>query len=377
MKHGINPLGTLSDRCVCLFGLGALLEDCYDQVLLLLGRKPDFLCDNAPEKWGKVIHGLRCISPEELRTLGSGTAVIITVRNYEAIANQMAQMGIPDVFALHYARAYNRINAVCRVSEKHAQKQDPEPRIVPLKGKWTLITGASRGLGRRIAVEMARLGSHIMVHARSLPHLDDVAAECAGLGVEIVPVAAELSDMRQVDTMLSRLESMPPQIDIIFNNAAISPPCPQGFWDMPGDDFLSSYLINTMAPIRICQRLIPSMIDRGFGRVVCITSSIQKRPGEMAYACSKAALNKFVYDLAPSLSGTGVVISLADPGWLKTDMGGGNAPLPVESALPGLLLGAVLKNVPNGHWFDAQDYAGLSLDAAMKKTTLCLSEEID
>ncbi len=372
MKHSINPLGTLSERCVCLFGLGSLLEDCYDQVLLLLGRKPDFLCDNAPEKWGKVMHGLRCISPEELRTFGSETAVIITVRNYEAIANQVAQMGIPDVFALHYARAYNRISAVCRVSEEH---QDQEPGIVPLKGKWTMITGASRGLGRRIAVEMARLGSHVMVHARSLPHLDDVVADCAGLGVEIVPFAAELSDMRQVDTMLSRLESMAPRIDITFNNAAISPPCLQGFWNMQSDDFLSSYLINTMAPIRICQHLIPSMIRHGFGRIICVTSSIQKRPGEMAYACSKSALNKFVFDLAPSLDGTGVALSLVDPGWLKTDMGGYDAPLTVESALPGVLLGAVLENVSNGYWFDAQDYAGLSLDAAMKKTSLCLGKE--
>ena len=63
----------------------------------------------------------------------------------------------------------------------------------------------------------------------------------------------------------------------------------------------------------------------------------------MAYACSKAALNKFVYDYAPSLNGTGVMMSLADPGWLKTDMGGAAALHPVESVSPGILLGALLR----------------------------------
>jgi len=213
------------------------------------------------------------------------------------------------------------------------------------------------------------------VHARSLAHLEDVGSACASFGVQALPVAAEVSDVRQVDAMLSQLGNVVPRIDIVFNNAAVSPPCPQGFWNMPADDFLSSYQINTMAPIRICQRLVPSMVEQGFGRVVCITSSIQKRPGEMAYACSKSALNKFVYDLAPCLSGTGVALSLADPGWLRTDMGGGNAPLPVESALPGVLLGAVLENVPNGHWFDAQEYAGLSLDTAMKRAFPYLAKE--
>ena len=87
----------------------------------------------------------------------------------------------------------------------------------------------------------------------------------------------------------------------------------------------------------------------------------------MAYACSKAALNKFVHDLAPSLEGTGVMMSLVCPGYVRSDMGGPNAPHPVESVIPGVLLGAVLDKDINGRWIIAQDYAGLDLATAKEK----------
>ena len=87
----------------------------------------------------------------------------------------------------------------------------------------------------------------------------------------------------------------------------------------------------------------------------------------MAYACSKAALDKFVHDLAPSLQNTGVMITLVDPGWLRTDMTGFDGPHAVESVIPGALLGALLEGDINGRWFGAQDYAGLSIEAAIHK----------
>ena len=87
----------------------------------------------------------------------------------------------------------------------------------------------------------------------------------------------------------------------------------------------------------------------------------------MPYACSKAALNKFVFDLAPSLKGTGVMISCVCPGHVRTDMGGSNAPHPVENVIPGALLGALMDGDVNGRWFIAQDYAGMDLTAAMNK----------
>jgi NAD(P)-dependent dehydrogenase (short-subunit alcohol dehydrogenase family) len=109
------------------------------------------------------------------------------------------------------------------------------------------------------------------------------------------------------------------------------------------------------------------MIENGYGRVVNITSSVQTRLETMAYACSKAALDKFVHDLAPSIAGTGVMLTLADPGWLRTDMTSFIGPNSVESVIPGVLLGAVLDGDINGRWFSVQDYAGLSIETAIEK----------
>ena len=95
----------------------------------------------------------------------------------------------------------------------------------------------------------------------------------------------------------------------------------------------------------------------------------------MAYACSKAALNKFVHDLAPSLHGTGVMMSLVCPGYVRSDMGGPNAPHPVESVIPGALLGAFLDEDVNSRWFIAQDYTGLDLTTAMQRAKFYYGHE--
>jgi NAD(P)-dependent dehydrogenase (short-subunit alcohol dehydrogenase family) len=109
--------------------------------------------------------------------------------------------------------------------------------------------------------------------------------------------------------------------------------------------------------------------------VINISSTIQRRPTEMAYACSKAALSKFVHDFAPSLQGTGVMMSLVCPGYVRSDMGGTQAPHPVESVIPGAILGALMDIDVNGRWFIAQDYAGLSLQDALKRARFYYSRE--
>jgi NAD(P)-dependent dehydrogenase (short-subunit alcohol dehydrogenase family) len=99
------------------------------------------------------------------------------------------------------------------------------------------------------------------------------------------------------------------------------------------------------------------MIDHGWGRVVQVTSGIQDQPELMAYAASKAALDKFARDMAPKLRGTGVFMNLLDPGWLRTDLGGPNAPGAVESVLPGALVPVLIEDEAQGALFRAQDHA--------------------
>lgn len=360
-------------KFVCFFGIGVLLQDCFEQVVLSVGREPDFLCDNAPQKWGSELFGKRCVSPSEIKEWCEETAVVITVKNYEPIHAQLRRMGVRDVFVACYDRCYNSIRDVKRLERDHPSADDRNLFHTSVRGKWALITGSSRGVGRQIAEAMARLGANIVAHSRSELHVRELVDACSSCGVRVVPVAAEMRNLNDVDGMLARLENMVPQVDIIFNNAAVSPAWPMGFWSSPSLDYLDTYTINTIAPIRICQHLIPPMVKRGSGRVITISTSIQRRPGEMAYACSKAALDKFVHDLAPTLHGTGVMLSSVDPGWLRTDMGGPGALHAVESVIPGALLGALLDADVNGRWFTAQDYAGLSIEDAIRKAMFVLS----
>jgi 3-oxoacyl-[acyl-carrier protein] reductase len=364
----------INARNVVMFGLGVQFQDCYRQLVLSIGREPDFLCDNSPEKWGKQFFGKKCISPAELSRLGENTAVVITIRKYEDIHVQLCDMGLKNILVACFDQAYDIVHSIKRLGAEQLTPNEG-PFESPVRGKWTLVTGASRGIGRQIALAMAEQGSNIIAHSRQIAHTKELVDTCCALGVQAESIAAEFSNLIELEDMLERLVRLFPPIDIVFNNAGISLPCDSDLWTISPRDYLTHYTVNTVAPIRICYRLIPSMMQRGFGRVINISSTIQKRPAEMAYACSKAALSKFVHDLAPSLEGTGVMMSLVCPGFVRTDMGGCNAPHAVESVIPGALLGAVLDGDINGCWFIAQDYAGLSVPAAINRAKFYYSRE--
>ena len=350
--------------------------DCYHQLVLAMGREPDFLCDNAESKWGEIFFGIPCISPSELMAKADDTAVVIAVRRYEAIHTQLMEMGCKTILIACFDRAYDVVSSIKPlVSCQLDSIQDTPYRSVT--GKWTLVTGASRGIGRQIALEMARLGSHLVLHSRNAEHTIEVARSCAEFGVEVRTVYAELGDEMELEQMLDDLLRDYQPIDIVFNNAAVSLQCGNNPFNASSSDYLKHYAVNTIAPIRICYRLIPAMIKRGFGRIVNVSSTIQKRPLEIPYACSKAALNKFVHDLAPNLEGSGVMMSLACPGYVRSDMGGEGAPHSLESVIPGLLLGALLDADVNGRWFVAQDFAGLDLAQAIRKAEFYYSLKED
>ena len=91
-QQSIHAIKSAIDKAthVCLFGIGTLLDDCLDQLVWFLGREPDVLCDNNPEKWGMEFWGEKCISPWELGKLSSPTVVIVTVKSHEDLCLQLA-----------------------------------------------------------------------------------------------------------------------------------------------------------------------------------------------------------------------------------------------------------------------------------------------
>lgn len=227
-----------------------------------------------------------------------------------------------------------------------------------IRGKWALVTGASRGVGRQVSLGLADYGCNVVLHSRDVAHTEALAAEIAAKGVQALQVAGELSDERQVEAMLSQALSMTPGIDIVYNNAAVMTPYRSDWKNVPAEDFRKSFEVNVIALVRICHALTPGMIERGWGRIINVTSGIQDQPELIAYSISKAAVDKFVTDTASHLKDAGVLINLLDPGWLRTDLGGPNAPNAVESVLPGALVPALVDDGTTGHFYRAQDYAG-------------------
>ncbi|NLB62850.1 MAG: SDR family oxidoreductase [Fibrobacter sp.] len=236
-----------------------------------------------------------------------------------------------------------------------------------LKGKWALVTGASRGVGKQISLALAQQGCNVILHSRKIEHTTDLLTEIRQLGVSAQSVYGDLNDQAQVDAMLDKALKMSPQIDILYNNAVIMTPYHSDFWNTPAKEFRQSFEVNTISLIRICHRLVPLMLARRSGVVINTTSGIADEPELTAYAISKAALNKFVADLVPKLKDSGVQMNLLDPGWLRTDLGGPNAPNSVESVIPGALIPALLNDGISGRLFHAQDFAGLSIEESYQK----------
>ena len=239
--------------------------------------------------------------------------------------------------------------------------------MISVKGKWALITGASRGIGHLTASFMARKGCNLVLHSRNLEHTEEILTEVKAFGVEAYGVKAELANHKEVVAMLDEIENRGTAVDIVFNNAAVQIAYRTDYWKTPPEDFDLSFRINTIAVATICYRLIPPMIERGFGRVINTTSGIKNEPEQAGYSASKAALDKFTTDLGTKLEGTNVLINLTDPGWCRTDMGGPQAPNSPESSLPGVVVGAFVDDTKSGRLLNASLFTNMSLEDAVKK----------
>ena len=146
--------------------------------------------------------------------------------------------------------------------------------MVDVRGKWALITGASRGIGRLIALFLAERGCNLVLHGRSAAHLEGVLAEVRILGVEAYGVGAELADPDQVTELLRQVDALQVQIDFVFNNAGVQAAYRTDYFTTPVSDFTQSFQINTIAPAMICYHFLPGMMERGFGRILNTTSVI-------------------------------------------------------------------------------------------------------
>lgn len=239
-----------------------------------------------------------------------------------------------------------------------------EDQMVNLKGKWVLITGASRGIGKLTALWLAEYGCNLILHSRKLDGTAELLEKVLGMGVKAYSVAAELSSHEEVASMLKEIDERGTAVDVVLNNAGVQVAYRTDYLGTPVEDYARSFAINTTSPMQICYHFLPGMIERGFGRIVNTTSGIRLEAEQAGYSASKAALDKVTVDLGYKLNGSDVIVSLADPGWCSTDLGGPDAPNAPESAVPGIFIGAFVNDGKSGRTFHAQGFTGMSLEEA-------------
>ena len=238
--------------------------------------------------------------------------------------------------------------------------------MVDVNGRWALVTGAARGIGRLAALFLADRGCNIIAQSRDNKHTQELSKEIEARGVSCIQVSCELSDPDSVRAMLKAIDDTGVRVDIVLNNAGMQIAYRTDYMNTPVEDYTVSFAINTIAPMLICYHFLPKMTEAGFGRIVNTTSGIALEPEQAGYSASKAALNKVTIDIGSKLRGTDVAINLADPGWCRTDLGGPNAPNVPESALPGVVVGAFIDKPLSGRIFAAGQFYDMTLEEAVK-----------
>jgi uncharacterized protein len=182
-----------------------------------------------------------------------------------------------------------------------------------------LVTGASAGIGAAYVRALAAQGTNLVLVARNVDRLEKLAQECrTDRGVDVEVLAADLSDSRQLTRVENRLWGSP-RLDLVVNNAGIG--TFGAFHQHTVDDEVREIDLNVGALVRITHAAVASMTRHGSGTILNISSimALAPFPGSATYAASKAFVSSFSEALHEELRGTGVSVTVALPGIVRTE----------------------------------------------------------
>ncbi len=232
-----------------------------------------------------------------------------------------------------------------------------------LQDRVAIVTGASQGIGRSIALALAAEGAAVALVARRRPGLESVAAEIVALGrrAEVIPadVAAPEGAAVVVRESLERFS----RIDILVNNAGKGAPKPM--LELADADWQESLELNLMSAVRLSLACVPHMTAQGWGRIVNISSRVAREPDPYfaPYAAAKAALVNFSKNLANAFSKHGVLTNCVVPGLIRSEAIDEAARASAEATGQSMeeVLAATLKKrpIPAGRLGEPDDVAGL------------------
>jgi 3-oxoacyl-[acyl-carrier protein] reductase len=239
--------------------------------------------------------------------------------------------------------------------------------MISLKGKVSLITGASRGIGRASALLFARAGSEVVVNYNTNEAAArEVCAEAETHGVKALAVQADVSNRAEVDRMTAAALEQFDKIDVLVNNA--------GIWeynaidDLDEDRLRKALDINLLGHFYVTAAVVPHMKKQRSGSIINLASTAGQR-GEAfhsPYAASKGAIISLTKSLAPELAEYNIRVNCIAPGWVDTDMS--------HDGLIGPDRKAILDKIPLGRAGTADELAGPVLFLASDLATFITGE---
>ena len=220
--------------------------------------------------------------------------------------------------------------------------------MTDLTGKRALVTGAGRGIGREIALELARAGASVVIINRNPERGSAVLTEIKEANVEGWSLLGDVADRETADNLAEEALKLTGRIDILVNNAGITKD--NLFMRMKPEEWEQVLGVNLNGVYYITRSLIRHMVKQRFGRIVNIGSVVGStgNPGQVNYSTTKAGLIGFTKSLAKELGGRNITVNTISPGFIETDM---------TEELNEKQKEAILGQVPLGRMGSAQEVA--------------------
>ena len=174
-----------------------------------------------------------------------------------------------------------------------------------------------------MALQLAEGGARVVLVARSIDQLNDTATQVKEFGAPALSIPTDLGRMEELARTVSQINEIFGGVDILINNAAVVAPLGPSR-NVEPSEWANALAVNVVAPAALSIAFLPTMLQRNWGRIVNVSSSIAARPDAMigmnAYAASKAALEAHTLNLAAEVAGSGVAVNAYRPGSVDTAM---------------------------------------------------------